>query len=58
MSVEDNISYVNKTLMSSSICIEYCKLGHYSLAALSVSYHLPISRFDDTSETVLRPDSH
>lgn len=58
MSVEENISYVNKTFMSRSICIEYCQIGHYSLAALSVSYHLPISRFDDTFETVLRPDSH
>ncbi|CAG2222963.1 unnamed protein product [Mytilus edulis] len=36
MSVEENISYVNKTFMSRSICIEYCQIGHYSLAALSV----------------------
>ncbi|VDI66931.1 Hypothetical predicted protein [Mytilus galloprovincialis] len=36
MSVEEYISYVNKTFMSRTICIEYCQIGHYSLAALSV----------------------
>lgn len=36
LNVEANISYVNKTFMSSSICIEFCKIGHYCLAALSV----------------------